>query len=124
MIVVAILSVIAGIAIPLYNAYILEARLQAVRQNVEPLRLALEDFYLDNLTYVTGNWIPGGSTTLEANLGWRPDGDADNYSYAVTTPTGGGAITTGYTLTVSDASVSAATVTCTRIRATGSFTCI
>jgi len=123
MIVVAILTVLAGIAIPIYNNYIAEARLQAVRQNAEPLRLALEDYFLDNQTYVTGTWVPGGATTLETGaMGWRPDGDGDRYSYTVTAPAGG-AIADGYRLTVTDTTSAAATVTCDRNRAAGSFVC-
>lgn len=123
MIVVAILSVLAAIAIPLYDGYITEARLQAVRQNVEPLRLALEDYFLDNQTYIAGVWEPAGGKTLQLGaLGWRPDGDGDRYNYSVAAP--GGGIGGGYVLTVTDASIATATVTCTRDRAAGSFTCI
>jgi len=123
MIVVAILTILAGIAIPLYNNYINEAHLQAVRHNAEPLRLALEDYFLDNQTYVAGSWVPGGSTTLESGaLGWRPDGDANKYQYSVAALSGG-TIADGYVLTVTDINTSTATVTCTRNRAAGSFVC-
>ena len=122
MIVVAILSILAGIAIPIYNGYIAEARLQAVRQNVEPLRLALEDYWLDNQTYIAGTWQPAGGQTLETGaLGWRPDGDGDGYNYSVTA--GAGGIGSSYALTVADINVATATVTCTRDRTAGSFTC-
>jgi len=121
MIVVAVLSIIAAIATPIYNDYIREARLQAVRQNVEPLRLALEDYFLDNQTYVAGTWQPSGGQTLESALGWRPDGDGDGYNYTVVA--GAGGIAGGYALTVTDINSTAATVTCTRDQAAGSFTC-
>ena len=67
MIAIAILTVIAGIAIPAYNGYIREARINAATANIEPLRIALEDFWLDNGTYGVRNpevWVPGGANTL------------------------------------------------------------
>lgn len=89
MIAVAILTIIAGIAIPAYNNFIREARISAVTANIEPLRIALEDFWLDNGTYGVRNpevWIPGGSNTLTSgSLGWQPDpGDKNLFSYSVT----------------------------------------
>ncbi|MES9870074.1 MAG: prepilin-type N-terminal cleavage/methylation domain-containing protein [Sedimenticola sp.] len=100
MVTVAIVAVIAGIAIPLYNGYIREARLSAARANVEPLRLALEDYWLDNATYITGVWVPGGSQTLETGaLGWKPDGDEDKFNYSVTAANGGN-IVNSYTISV------------------------
>ncbi|MET0083258.1 MAG: prepilin-type N-terminal cleavage/methylation domain-containing protein [Sedimenticola sp.] len=102
MVTVAIIAVIAGIAIPLYNGYVREARLSAARANVEPLRLALEDYWLDNDTYVSGVWIPGGSRTLETannGLGWKPDGDENKFDYNVTAANGGN-ISSSYTISV------------------------
>jgi type IV pilus assembly protein PilE len=99
MIVVAVLSVIAAIAVPAYNGYIREARLGAARTNIEPLRLALEDYWLDNSTYadVDGlKWDPANSDDglYTGNLGWKPDGDEDRFKYEVT------ASTNSYTITV------------------------
>ncbi len=89
MITVAILTIIAGIAIPAYNSYIREARLNAANANIEPLRIALEDHWLDNGTYGVRSpqvWVPGGSNTLETgNLAWQPDpGDKNAFNYSVT----------------------------------------
>ena len=85
MIVIGILSIIAAIAIPTYNGYVREARITSARINIEPLRLALEDFWLDNGAFVEGEWIPSGTQTLAASnvLSWRPDGDGDKYDYSV-----------------------------------------
>ena len=84
LIAIAILSVIAGIAIPAYNGYIREARITSARINIEPLRLALADFWLDNGAFVEGAWDPSGTQTLKSGaLGWRPDGDKDKYDYSV-----------------------------------------
>jgi prepilin-type N-terminal cleavage/methylation domain-containing protein len=89
MITIAILTVLAGIAIPAYNGYVREARINTANANIEPLRIALEDFWLDNGEYGTRNpetWIPGGTQTLESGtLNWRPDpGDKGMFNYSVT----------------------------------------
>lgn len=99
MVVVAIISIIAGIAIPAYNNYIKESQFAAAKANVEPLRLALEDYWLDNGTYADINgdaWNPATSveTLKTGDLSWQPDGDDNNYSYAVT------ATTNAYTIVV------------------------
>lgn len=87
MIVIAIISLIAAIAIPAYNGYIREARLGGARLNADSLRLFLEDYQLDNGSYVFGGG--GGPATytdgtITTNYGWTPDGDQGSYSYSVT----------------------------------------
>jgi prepilin-type N-terminal cleavage/methylation domain-containing protein len=100
MIVVAILSILAMIAIPAYRCYVTTARQSAALANIEPLRLALEDYRLDHMDsgYADANglvWSPTGAKTLETGaLGWKPDGDKAQYTYAVT------ATATTYTITV------------------------
>ena len=101
MITVAVLSILAVIAIPAYQGYISTARQAAARANIEPLRIALEDYRLDHMNtgYTPFNglvWEPPPSTerSLEDDMGWKPDGDKDQYTYAVT------ADATTYTITV------------------------
>ncbi len=94
MIVVAIIGILSGIAIPLYREYIREAQFGAARMNIEPLRLAIEDHWLDNQSYADFNnktWNPKtGTETLLDDVGWRPDGDDDAFSYTVTNANAGG----------------------------------
>ncbi len=123
MIVLAILSVIGAIAIPMYIGYVEEGRLSAVRGNVEPLRLALEDFFLENGTYATGSWLADGSdTSLEANINWHPDGDGGLYDYVVAAGAAC-AITSCYSVTVTSTTDATATITCNRNQANGTFSC-
>ena len=80
---IAILTVLAGIAIPAYNGYIREARITSARINIEPLRLALEDYWLDNGAFVEGVWTSGSQTLSSGALGWSPDGDESKFDYDV-----------------------------------------
>jgi prepilin-type N-terminal cleavage/methylation domain-containing protein len=123
MIVMAVMAIIAMIAVPAYNGYIEESRLTALRANVEHLRLALEDFFLENGTYATGNWLADGSdTSLETNIGWHPDGDGEVHNYAVTAGAAC-AINSCYSITVSSTIDTSATMTCDRSQTEGTFSC-
>ena len=103
MIVVAIIAIISAIAVPAYNNYIREAQFAAAKANVEPLRLILEDHWLDNSDYGDGG---ADKAELLTEYGWQPDGDQGAYSYAVT------ASTNSYTIVVSHDS--GRKVTCTK----------
>ncbi len=119
MIAVAVIGVITAIAIPAYNGYIATAKTVAVRANVEPLRLALDDYFLDNGSYIAGTWSPSGAQTLQTGaLGWRPDGDQNGYSYTVTA-SAVNSTPAWYTITVTSLDDATATITCTRTVATG-----
>ncbi len=102
MIAVAILAIVTAIAIPAYNGYINEARSGAARANLDNLRLAIEDYFLDNGSYVALNgdkWLFDGSdTTLtSAELGWEPERPSEHrFNYEVT------ATTASYTITVTN----------------------
>ena len=67
MITVVIVAILAGIAIPSYNDYVLRGRLTEATGNLADLRVKMEQFYMDNRVYnVAGDLktcgIPGGNT--------------------------------------------------------------
>jgi prepilin-type N-terminal cleavage/methylation domain-containing protein len=114
MIVVAVLAIIVGIAIPAYEGYIREARLGVARSNAEPLQIALEDYWLDNGTFAIADgavWNPANSPPGNSemdDLGWQPEGDEDKIIYAVS------AGTNTYTITVTHVDLPGESVTVTR----------
>mgnify|MGYP001156567952 CR=1 FL=1 len=63
MIVVAILGVVAGIAIPMYSGYLDSAHRTECQNEVAAIELALAEFFLDNNTYFAG----GDIGTIQAN---------------------------------------------------------
>ncbi|EGW54748.1 type IV pilin protein [Candidatus Endoriftia persephonae] len=123
MITIAIITIISAIAIPAYNGYIEEARFSAARMNAEPLRLALEDYFLENNTYIAGSWEADGNPIdlQTGNLAWHPDGDGNNYNYSVAALNAD--IATGYILTVTDINYAEASIQCTRNQTAGTFRC-
>ena len=54
MITVAIVAILAAVAIPAYNGYINTAKMSEAHNNLAAIRLAQEEFYLDNNRYFTG----------------------------------------------------------------------
>jgi len=98
MIAIAIMSVIVAIAIPAYDGYITEARIATARSNIDSLRLFLEDYRLDNGTYVgpSGDASRDNLAEIEADFGWNPRQDSDAlFTYSLT-----GLDATGYTITI------------------------
>ena len=51
MIAIAIVAILAALAIPAYNQYILEAKLTTMTQNINSMRIFLEDYRLENGSY-------------------------------------------------------------------------
>jgi type IV pilus assembly protein PilE len=123
MIAVAILAIVSAIAIPVYEGYVREGRLGAMRQNLDTLRIALEDHriedannryapspgppsYTGQTTAGTFSWSPADATLAWQT--WRPDGDRGRYRYVVT-PT---ANATSYDASATDTTVNV-TLSCT-----------
>lgn len=79
---VAIISILAGIAIPLYDGYVTEGHFTSIRTSINSMRVPIEDFRLEN-----GNY--GGVTTLvgeaaiDGRFGWEPGSDVGAYTYTV-----------------------------------------
>lgn len=82
MVTLALISILAGIAIPLYNGYVREGHLTTIRSNMNGLRTVIEDFRLDNGNYgATGNLV--GLANINAVFNWDPSGDLGAYTYTV-----------------------------------------
>ena len=65
MVTVAILGVLASIAIPAYNGYVLTAKMAEADNNLAALRLAEEEYFLENNTYFGGV----DTSTIASNSG-------------------------------------------------------
>ena len=101
MIAIAILGIVTAIAIPAYNGYIETARMTEAKNNIAAIKLAEEEFFLENNRYFynnTGNTdLANASGSLwSAVAGYDDNGDGTkdvNFTYTVT---GSG---TNYTIT-------------------------
>lgn len=97
MVTVAILGVLAGIAIPAYNGYIKTAKMSEAHNNLAALRLAEEEFFLENNSYFFG----GDTATVESESRglWsaaKGSNGSVNFDYAVINSSGWSATATGF----------------------------
>lgn len=96
MIAVAIVSVLAAVALPLYNNYIATSREGVLVNNLSTLEVFQEDFRLR-----TGNYllVAADAGAIEAAIGWTPqsnngttysiaDGGGGTYDVTATGPAG------------------------------------
>ena len=83
MIVVAVIGIIAALALPAYQDYISTARESVLNDNIQTIRLMQDERRRNSGEYVEGDYIPGGSTTLSARLGWTPRTTRDVVTYEV-----------------------------------------
>ena len=77
MVTVAILAVVASIAIPAYNGYITTARMSEANNALAELKLAEEEYYLENNTYFSG------ASTSALSAYWTPSEPSPNFDYKV-----------------------------------------
>ena len=95
MIVIAILGIVTAIAIPAYNGYIASARLLEAQNNIAAIRLAEEEYFLENNSYFTNGTFDNDALSNASGNLWsasKGDGDQVNFDYAVTS-------SSGYTIT-------------------------
>jgi len=88
MVTVAILALLVGIAIPVYQNYVSTSRNVEAFNNMNSIRLAEEEYYMENNSYVTGVKYDASTNTktLQTSaLGWSPaePDNKQNFSYEV-----------------------------------------
>ena len=84
MVVLAVIMILGAIAAPAYHSYIRESQISIAHVNANSLRVPLEDYFLENSSYVVGGDSVFDMAELETNFGWTPEGDKGNYTYVVT----------------------------------------
>ncbi len=83
MIVVAILGILTMLAIPTYNNYVNTSCLSTAGTNLQTLRSFLENYNIENNTYIAATHTAGDTTsTLKSELHWDPD-DNNEFTYQV-----------------------------------------
>lgn len=85
MIVMAIISVLAAIAVPQYNDYVRRSAVQEAFSNLSDFRVKLEQFYQDNRAYgTTGQAIPCGHDGASNRINFSPASAKFTYTCALT----------------------------------------
>lgn len=99
LITMAILGILAAIAIPAYNGYITTAKMSEAQNNLAALRLAEEEYFLENNSYFEGKTSDSTLSNASGNL-WEASKGSDglvNFDYVVTLSSGWTAKATGQT---------------------------
>ena len=86
MIVVAIIGILAGVALPAYSNYVTRGKIPDATSNLANKRVAMEQFYQDNSTYVGGT----GCTADTAS--------SQYFDFSCVAPTGVPPTSTTYTI--------------------------
>ena len=68
MIVVAIIGILAAVAIPAYQDYVIKAKLSKVQSTMDPVKLALAMYYQENGIFPVGTAVT--TTAWAANSLW------------------------------------------------------
>lgn len=91
----AIIGILAAITIPAYNGYITSGKMTEARNNLAALRLAQEEFFLENNDYFEGKTIDSTLSSASGYL-WSASKGSDgfNFDYVVTKSDGWTAIAT------------------------------
>lgn len=84
MIVIVIIGVLAGIAIPAYNDYLMRARISEAVNGLSDMRVKMEQYFQDNRSYA-GACAAGTLAPLPA--------DTKNFTFTCENACGGGATT-------------------------------
>jgi type IV pilus assembly protein PilE len=103
MMVVAIIGILAGIALPSYQDYVKKAKLAEGTSALADLRIKMEQFYQDNRSYVNGPCVTAPDT---ANFGIDCVAPLQN-SYTITAA-GNGNIA-GFNYSINEANVKGST---------------
>jgi type IV pilus assembly protein PilE len=78
MITVAIVAILAAIAVPSYNEYVMRARITEATSNLADMHNKMEQYFQDNRT-----WTPGGAVTPPCNPGTvAPLPTSQNFTFA------------------------------------------
>ena len=91
MIAIGVLAVVAAIAIPAYRGYIAESRKVEGRNNLAAIKLAQEEYFLENNRYfpdTDNTTVSTTAGTLSAYWGPNESGTNRNFDYSVGTSAG------------------------------------
>ncbi len=80
MIVIAILSIISAIALPLYSGYVTTSREAVLVNNISTMEIFQEDRRLRTGAYLTA---AADAAAIGAAIGWFPQGDEPGTTYSI-----------------------------------------
>jgi type IV pilus assembly protein PilE len=107
MVVVAIVSILAAVAVPAYSDYVTRGKIPDATSNLATKRVKMEQFFQDNRTYVGAECLAAADTTTSKNFDFTCAAAATTFT---ATATGKGAMA-GFIYTVNQAGAQSSTIT-------------
>ena len=111
MITVAIVAILAAVALPAYNDYILRSKLQEASTNLSQMRVKMEQFFQDNRFYTGGPCTPAGGIQVKYFDFSCATGTPTAIAYTLQAVGKAGTDLEGLTFTINEANTRASTVT-------------
>lgn len=93
MIVIAIIAILAGIALPAYSSYLTKSKMKAAQSDLVSLGLALENRFQRQLSYPTSTTSTTAATVTAAGNNWQAS-TASDFDFKISA-----ADSTSYTIT-------------------------
>ena len=91
----AVIAILAAVAIPAYNGYIITTRENTAIANALSIKPYLEEFYLETGSYIKDSDTSYDRADLASYFGWSGDLD-DDWTYVVSASANDWSITTTY----------------------------
>ena len=109
MITVAIIAILASIALPAYEDYVIRGRIPEATSGLSSARVQMEQWYMDNRTYAGAPFCAGTVSGRFFDLALTGGSSCDQNGYSLTA-TGKGAMA-GFSYTVDQSNAQSSTVT-------------
>jgi len=81
MLVVALIAILAGIALPAYNNYVNRSKIKTAQADLAALSLNFENAYQRQLSYPTSNYADTAAL-IGAFKGWNPASKSGDFSFS------------------------------------------
>jgi len=110
MIVVAIISILAAVALPAYNDYVIRSKFQEASTNLSQMRVRMEQYYQDNRDFTAGPCAPAGGIQVKY-FDFSCQGTPNATTYTLQAVGKAGTDLEGLTFTINQANTRASAVT-------------
>lgn len=82
MVAAVVMFLLAAVSIPMYQGYMENARREAIVLKTNTFKMFLENYHIDEGTYLAGTYTPGGTNDF-AVIGYQVPNDDDGISFKV-----------------------------------------
>lgn len=108
MVVVVIIGILSAVSLPVYKDYVIRGKIPDATSNLAIKRTAMEQYFQDNLSYLSGATCPASATESSATNFTFSCGNMSKNTYTITA-TGIGSMS-GFSYTIDQSNVKTSTI--------------